>query len=137
MVATTIANVKGVAKMSEFETNKSAIIYKFEKLMPFLSAAEKKATEYIIQNPEKVVGFSVASLAEAAGVSEPTIVRACRSLGFSGYQNFKIALAQDIVKPQEFVNEQISPEDDTQLTTGNNQTQPKSTSVAQGITYLL
>ena len=30
-----------------------------------------------------------------------------------------------------------SPDDDTQLTRGNNQTQPKSASVARGITYLL
>lgn len=100
--------------MSQQENGKSPILYNFEKQLPRLTSAEKKATEYIIQNPEKVIGFSIAALAEAAGVSEPTIVRTCRSLGYNGYQNFKIALAQDIVKPQQFVNENLSADDNMQ-----------------------
>lgn len=95
-------------------TEKTAILYKIEKLIPTLSKTERRVADYVIQNPETVIELSVAALAETTGVSDATVVRTCRSLGFSGYQNFKIALAQDIVKPQQFVHEDILYDDNVQ-----------------------
>ena len=55
--------------------------------------------------------LSVAALADAAGVSDPTVVRACKRLGFTGYQDLKVTLAQSIVTPLQNIHEEISSDD--------------------------
>ena len=60
-----------------------------------LGKAEKKAADYIISHPEEVLPLSIVELAEQAGCSEATIVRFCKKLGFSGYQEFKISFARE------------------------------------------
>ncbi len=52
-----------------------------------LNKAERKVAEIILQNPQQATRFSIAALAQAASVSEPTVNRFCRSFGVSGYRN--------------------------------------------------
>jgi RpiR family transcriptional regulator, carbohydrate utilization regulator len=61
-----------------------------------LFPAERKIAEYIIENPQKTTRFSVQELALEAKASEATIVRFCRALGYSGYKDFKLALASEV-----------------------------------------
>lgn len=44
--------------------------------------------------PERVVDWSTAELAQAADVSPATVIRACRNLGFHGYQHLRLELAR-------------------------------------------
>lgn len=44
----------------------------------------------------------MADLSEAVGVSEPTIVRFCRAIGCSGFQDLKLKLAQSLVAGASF-----------------------------------
>lgn len=44
----------------------------------------------------QIIYCSITQLAEATGVAEATILRFCRMLGFNGYQQFKLSLAQDM-----------------------------------------
>lgn len=57
---------------------------------------ENDIAGYVLNNFEDVVNESIASLAEKSSTSEASITRFCRKLGFSGFNKFKIALAQDI-----------------------------------------
>lgn len=43
-----------------------------------------------------VLKMSISELASAAGLADATVLRFCRSLGFGGFQEFKLRLAQDI-----------------------------------------
>lgn len=43
----------------------------------------------------KIMYMSITQLAEETGVAEATVLRFCRALGFNGYQEFKLNLAQD------------------------------------------
>lgn len=52
--------------------------------------------EYIINNPDEVIYFSIANLAAKCQIGNATIIRLCKKLGFKGYQEFKVALAQEI-----------------------------------------
>lgn len=88
------------------------LLLRMEAMRDSLGQAERKVVDYILRNPEKVIYLSVAGLAEASGVSDATVVRACRKLGLSGYQDFKVTLAQDIVTPIQSIHEEISMEDD-------------------------
>ena len=61
-----------------------------------MSPAEQRVGSYVRDNPHDVVNLQLAKLAELAKVSEPTVIRFCRSLGCSGYQEFKLRLAQSV-----------------------------------------
>ena len=89
-----------------------ALLLKMKALQSKFSKAELRAVEYIMQHPEEVIYLSVAGLAEQSGVSEATIVRACRRLGLEGYQDLKVTLAQDLVTPLQGIHEEIKEGDD-------------------------
>lgn len=61
-----------------------------------LRRSERKVAALVVADPAFVVKSTMAVVAEAAEVSEPTVMRFCNSLGFDGFQNFKLALAQAI-----------------------------------------
>jgi RpiR family carbohydrate utilization transcriptional regulator len=61
-----------------------------------LRASERKVAEVILAGPAEAIDFNMAGLAEAAGVSEPTVMRFCAAIGFEGFRAFKLALAQAI-----------------------------------------
>ncbi|RFA13157.1 RpiR family transcriptional regulator [Subtercola boreus] len=61
-----------------------------------LRASERKVAQLVADNPTFVMNATMAGVAEAAGVSEPTVMRFCTSLGFAGFQQFKISLAQTL-----------------------------------------
>lgn len=100
--------------MAPKETGTPAVVLKIKELIPTLSKSEQEVANYIIDNPDQVITLSVAALADAAGVSDPTVVRACKRLGFTGYQDLKVTLAQSIVTPLQNIHEEISSDDDIQ-----------------------
>ncbi|WP_213526418.1 MurR/RpiR family transcriptional regulator [Paenibacillus sp. J31TS4] len=63
-----------------------------------LKPMERKAAEFILQYPDKVVNLSVQKLAELAGVSVATIIRLSRSLQLKGYQQLKLKIAADLAQ---------------------------------------
>ena len=67
-----------------------------------LSKSERAVAETILGDPEHSVHLSIARLAMAAGVSEPTVNRFCRSLGCRGFPDFKLRLAQTFANPVSF-----------------------------------
>ncbi|WP_254660820.1 MurR/RpiR family transcriptional regulator [Bacillus sp. FJAT-27225] len=62
-----------------------------------LTKTEKKAADYIVANLTAIIYCSVTELAEKAEVGETTVLRLCRKIGFTGFQDFKLALAQESV----------------------------------------
>ncbi len=96
----------------------SALIFKIRSLIPELSKSEAMVAEYISGNPGEVIKLSVSALADCCGVSEPTVIRACRNIGFSGYQALKIALIQSLNAPVQCAGEEVSAEDSMQSAIG-------------------
>lgn len=78
-----------------------------------LRNSEKKVAQYVMTSPDKVIYQSISELAENAGTSEPTVIRFCRALGFSGFQDLKIQLALDLVPEIKNIHEDVEPKDDT------------------------
>jgi DNA-binding MurR/RpiR family transcriptional regulator len=56
----------------------------------------RRAAFYIAQNPEKVIRSTIRSVAKASGSGESTIIRLCQNLGYEGFGEFKLELAQEI-----------------------------------------
>ena len=50
----------------------------------------------ILDQPARVLSMSIVELAQLANVSDPTVLRFSRKLGFAGYKDFKRALAEEL-----------------------------------------
>lgn len=61
-----------------------------------LRPSERKLADYVIEAPREVLDLVMTDFAMRAGVSQPTIARFCQALGFSGFREFKIRLAQSV-----------------------------------------
>lgn len=96
----------------------SALIFKIRSLIPELSKSEALVAEYISGKPDEVINLSVSALADCCGVSEPTVIRACRNIGFSGYQALKIALIQSLNAPVQCAGEEVTAKDSLQSAIG-------------------
>lgn len=90
----------------------SAVVIRIRSMIPELSKSEASVAEYISEHCGEVMNLSVSALADCCGVSEPTVIRACRNLGFSGYQALKIALAQSTGTTISCSGEEVDSSDD-------------------------
>lgn len=57
--------------------------------------SENEIANFVINNPEVVVNNTITYMANETGTSETSINRFCKKIGFKGFNDFKIALAQD------------------------------------------
>ena len=64
--------------------------------LPALRKSERKVADFVLKSPLNVIRMRIVDLAKQAGVSEPTVVRFCRAVGCRGFQDFKMALAQQL-----------------------------------------
>ncbi len=60
-----------------------------------MGSAEKRIADWLIENPGEIISLSIVDLAEKCKCGEATIVRFAKRLGFGGYQELKISLAQE------------------------------------------
>lgn len=59
-----------------------------------LGPSEGRVAAVIMERPDEVVEWSAAEVAVAAGTSTATVIRACQSLGFRGFQHVRLELAR-------------------------------------------
>ncbi|MEQ2129734.1 MurR/RpiR family transcriptional regulator [Caldanaerobacter subterraneus KAk] len=84
------------------------VILKIRSIYNSLTNAEKKVADYVLENAENVIYLSITELAEKCDTGETTIVRFCRRIGLSGFQEFKLNLAKEIAEPETSIHENIS-----------------------------
>ena len=66
----------------------------------------------ILADPDRATSSSIAALAKAAGVSEPSVNRFCKRFNAAGFPDFKLKLAKALVSGVRFVNRNVDPDDD-------------------------
>ena len=69
---------------------------------PHEDGVNLKIGEEILRDPGSVVDVSIKSFANRIGVSEPSVIRYCRSIGCDGFKEFKKYLTQSLVLEQKF-----------------------------------
>jgi len=77
----------------------SGTLVRVRSVYPSLNRAARQAADAILADPERLIRASVSEVAAVARVSDATVVRLARLLGFRGYQDLKISLARDLVSP--------------------------------------
>lgn len=61
-----------------------------------LAPSEKKIAQYILHNPEESILLTSLALGERSQTSSAAVIRLCKSLGFTGFQELKIRVAGDL-----------------------------------------
>ena len=69
-----------------------------------LRKSEKKIADYLQQNSQYRLDMSITEFAKILDVSEATVSRFCRAVGFRGFQDLKLSLATSINAAEEFQN---------------------------------
>ena len=59
-----------------------------------LTKSGRTVADYLVQHAAEAQYLSISSLAKECCVAEATVFRFCRALGFEGYHEMRIALAQ-------------------------------------------
>ena len=81
--------------------------------LPELRKSERKVADFVLRNPLQVIRMRIVDLAQEAGVSEPTVVRFCRAVGCRGFQDFKLALAQQLASSPSYGQIAVTDTDST------------------------
>jgi glucokinase len=71
----------------------NTLMERVQHLQHELSPAEQRVATLVLEHPRKVLSEPIAEIARLADVSQPTVIRFCRSLGFSGLADFKLKFA--------------------------------------------
>ncbi|MCU6434508.1 glucokinase [Undibacterium sp. Jales W-56] len=74
----------------------SAILGQIRRARSELSPAELRVAEHVLAHARSVLNDPIAEIARAAEVSQPTVIRFCRSLGCEGLSDFKLRLASGL-----------------------------------------
>ena len=61
-----------------------------------LTPAEQRVARLVLEQPRLVLNEPIAGIARLAEVSQPTVIRFCRSLGFLGLADFKLKFASSL-----------------------------------------
>lgn len=80
----------------EAPPNARQVLARVRAHLPSLQSADARVAEVVLEQPSLVIYKSAAELAEMANTSGATVVRCAQKIGFKGFHDLKIALAQEL-----------------------------------------
>ncbi|MBN8506516.1 MAG: glucokinase [Burkholderiales bacterium] len=111
------ATFKGASAILEAQLRKlqaspgAAILSQIRRARPQLTPAEQRVAEQVLARPRAVLSDPIAEIARLAGVSQPTVIRFCRSLGCEGLSDFKLRLASGLTGTVPVTHTKVTEED--------------------------
>lgn len=102
--------------LPDFQNCSSNISHKFlirlQSIYSNLKAAERRAANAILEQPEFIMEASIVDAAKMAGCSETTLFRLAQKLGYSGYPELKSSILQSGDHPDDYLYSEIQENDD-------------------------
>jgi RpiR family carbohydrate utilization transcriptional regulator len=92
------------ASMEEISSKTSGFVSRVREHYSSLRKSERKIADHLLRNSRRRFNLSITELAKRLDVSEATVSRFCRSLGYRGFQDLKFSLAADLPPAEEFQN---------------------------------
>ena len=96
----------------------STILSQVRRARSSLSPAEQRVADHVLLHPRSALNDPIAQLARDADVSQPTVIRFCRSLGCKGLSDFKLRLASGLTGTMPVTHTQVTGKD-TSLEVGD------------------
>ncbi|MBB5206058.1 glucokinase [Inhella inkyongensis] len=95
------ATFKGASAILEAQLKKlhggsDNILAQIRRARAQLTPAEQRVAEVVLARPRALLSDPIVEIAKAAAVSQPTVIRFCRSLGCEGLSDFKLRLASGL-----------------------------------------
>jgi RpiR family transcriptional regulator, carbohydrate utilization regulator len=81
-------------------SGKTELLTRVADAMPGMSKSDRKIAELLLHEPLKFAHASVRTLANEIGISEPTVIRFCRTIGCDGFKDLKFQIAQELAVRQ-------------------------------------
>lgn len=97
--------------MSDSANNSIDSLARMRAAYPSLPPAERKVVNFILAHFENIIRMTLAELAQHSGVSDATVVRLCRSLGFDTFLELKISLTRSIDEPTRLIHDEVCQDD--------------------------
>lgn len=98
----------------------STFIQTMNSKLQYLNPALRRIADYVLDNLERCKTITVNELATACEVADSTITRFVKEIGYSSFQQFKIAIAESLIHVDQSIDyeekaiyENIQKEDDT------------------------
>ncbi len=88
-----------------------ALLGRIKRSRDSLSPAERRVADHVLAHPRSALGDPIAEIARASQVSQPTVIRFCRSLGSEGLSDFKLRLASGLSAAVPLTHTQVTGED--------------------------
>jgi DNA-binding MurR/RpiR family transcriptional regulator len=101
----------GEEAMDAAQAESNAILKLLSEKYHEFGRQTKRLAEYVLRHPRSVALCNITELAEQGGVSQFTVTSLCKSLGLSGYKDFKAAFSRTFVRPLENIHEEVSETD--------------------------
>ncbi|MEM3829633.1 MAG: MurR/RpiR family transcriptional regulator [Conexivisphaerales archaeon] len=89
------------------------LITKVKSRFQDLTEVEKRIANFIMAEPEKVLYMTVNELASASKVSDASVIRFAKELGFDSFQQLKIALAKERESTNINIEDMVISKDDS------------------------
>lgn len=86
---------------NNFEQVTPAVLLNIRSKMQQLNPAQKMLADYITQNFQSIEGMQINVLAKNSGVSEATVSRFVKFLGYENYRTFQVDVAKSEVKEEQ------------------------------------
>ncbi|WP_153101142.1 bifunctional transcriptional regulator/glucokinase [Paraburkholderia hayleyella] len=71
----------------------AAVFERIRQMRDALTPAERRVADLALNHPRSIINDPIVDIARKADVSQPTVIRFCRSLGCQGLSDFKLKLA--------------------------------------------
>ena len=91
----------------------NSLVKRIERQLGQLSRSEKRVAQWIIENVASAVDASISEVAEATQVSQPTVIRFCRSMGMTGFRDLRTHLIAAMQRPDNYLHNDVAINDDT------------------------
>jgi len=93
----------------------SDLLERIQERYGTLRKSERIVADFLRENPGRRLDSSITELGRTLGVSEATISRVSRALGYEGYSDMKLSLAEGVRERAGFVNLPLEIEDTDSL----------------------
>ncbi len=117
------ATFKGASAILESQLRKlqaspgAAILGQIRRAKPKLTPAEQRVADQVLARPRAVLSDPISEIAKLSGVSQPTVIRFCRSMGCEGLSDFKLRLASGLTGTVPVTHTKVN-EDDSMVELG-------------------
>src|SRR5690606_6500113 len=83
-----------------------------KEMIESLPKSERKIAQFILEHPKEAVLLTAQALGQESNTSGAAVIRLCKSLGFSGFQELKLRVAGDLQEGSNAEFRDIEPHED-------------------------